>query len=83
MTEDGRWECWEGGVEGGSFEVELRWRLMAGERDGEFARYKRRSAPACFALTLSKRLVGGGVRGGDEDKMLLEGSFAKDGIGRS
>jgi hypothetical protein len=39
MTEEGRCECCDGGVEGGSFEVsEGLWKLMAGDREGEFAK---------------------------------------------
>lgn len=83
MTEEGRCERCEGGVEGGSLDAEIRSTLIAGERDGELARYNKRSAPDCFALMLSTRFIGGGVRGGDEERMLLEGSLAKEGIGRS
>ncbi len=74
MTDEGRWAYWEGGVDGGSLEeLEMCVTLIAGEREGELARYRSRSAPDCFDEVWSRR-VGGGVRGGEDEMMLLEGS---------
>ena len=38
MIDEGRWDCCEGGVDGGSFETSQGWWKLAGDRDGEFAR---------------------------------------------
>ena len=78
ITDEGRRACWDGGVEGGSLEeLEICATLMAGEREGELARYKSRSAPDCFDEVWSRR-VGGGVRGGEDEMILLEGSCANE-----
>ena len=71
MTDDGRWVCCDGGVEGGCCGTE-RGLLAAGDRDGELARYSSRSAPVRLEAPFLTCWTGGGVRGSDGEMMLLE-----------
>jgi hypothetical protein len=71
ITEEGRCECCDGGVDGGSWD-EAGWLRGPGDLDGELARYSNRSAPSCFAFELLECLVGGGVRGGEDEMILLD-----------
>lgn len=81
ITEEGRWECCDGGVDGGSWD-EL-WLFRApGDLDGELARYSNKSAPSCLFVA-RECIVDGGVRGGDDDMILLDDGWWKECIGRS
>lgn len=84
IIDDGRCVCWDGGVDGGSCEdLSGRAVLTAGEREGELARYKSKSAPACFEVPFLRFLCGGGVRGGEDEIKLLEAAWLKECTGRS
>lgn len=53
--------------------LDICWTCTAGVR-GVSVRYSRSSVPAYLVLVKFRRFAGGGVRGGDEEIILLEGS---------